>query len=50
MTTKNTIIWEKWRDPFFGYDENDIDIEAEPMPSFLNDLEDEDEDPRMRYY
>ena len=23
----NIIVWEKWRDPFLGYDENEIDIE-----------------------
>jgi hypothetical protein len=44
MTKKNIIIWEKWRDPFLGYDENDIDIEAEPMPQFLEDETDDQED------
>jgi hypothetical protein len=42
---KHSIIWEKWRDPFLGYDENDIDIEAESIPPFINDLDEEtDED------
>lgn len=44
MTKKNVIIWEKWRDPFLGYDENDIDIEAEPMPQFLDDTDEETEE------
>lgn len=28
MQTKK-IVWEKWRDPFIGYDENDVDIDHE---------------------
>jgi hypothetical protein len=47
MNKKHIIIWEKWRDPFLGYDENDIDIEAEPMPEFLeedNESHDDDDD------
>ena len=47
MNKKNKIIWEKWRDPFLGYDENDIDIEAEPMPEFLeeeNESHDDDDE------
>ena len=44
MTKKNVIIWEKWRDPFLGYDENYIDIEAEPMPQFLDDTDEETEE------
>lgn len=24
---KNILVWEKWRDPFLGYDENEIDVE-----------------------
>ncbi len=44
MSKKHSIIWEKWRDPFLGYDENDIDIEAEPLPPFINDLDEDTED------
>lgn len=44
MSKKNIIIWEKWRDPFLGYDENDIDIEAEPMPQFLDDINEDNEE------
>jgi hypothetical protein len=44
MSKKNIIIWEKWRDPFLGYDENDIDIEAEPMPKFLDDASEDVEE------
>lgn len=36
-----SIIWEKWRDPFLGYDDNEIDVEN---LGFDNDLDDEDND------
>lgn len=35
----NYIAWEKWRDPFLGYDENEIDLDSE-----VNNFFDEDED------
>ena len=25
--SENLVIWEKWRDPFLGYDENEIDVD-----------------------
>ena len=27
MNNNKKIIWEKWRDPFLGYDENEIDVD-----------------------
>ena len=36
------IVWEKWRDPFLGYDENEIDIENTHAAKFFNDIVDED--------
>ena len=27
MSDNPQIIWEKWRDPFLGYDDNEIDID-----------------------
>lgn len=27
MTSNISIIWEKWRDPFLGYDDNEIDLD-----------------------
>lgn len=44
MSTKYNIIWEKWRDPFLGYDENDIDIEASQIPEFLDEDDDDEDD------
>jgi hypothetical protein len=49
MDTQNknikSIIWEKWRDPFLGYDENEIDIDN----NFLDDdLEDEQNEKIVR--
>lgn len=35
----NYIVWEKWRDPFLGYDENEIDLDSE-----VNNFFDEDDD------
>lgn len=39
------IVWEKWRDPFLGYDENEIDIDN-AHPSIFNEnlIEDPDEE------
>lgn len=37
MSKSQLIIWEKWRDPFLGYDENEIDIEDD-TPEFIDDL------------
>jgi hypothetical protein len=36
----NYIVWEKWRDPFLGYDENEIDIDSDVNNFF--DEEDSD--------
>ena len=33
------IIWEKWRDPFIGYDEDEIDLEPEFTPDDPNIFE-----------
>ena len=27
MNNNKKIIWEKWRDPFLGYDDNEIDVD-----------------------
>lgn len=35
----NYIVWEKWRDPFLGYDENEIDLDSD-----VNNFFDEDEE------
>jgi hypothetical protein len=35
----NYIVWEKWRDPFLGYDENEIDLDSE-----VNNFFDEEDD------
>jgi hypothetical protein len=49
----NEILWEKWRDPFLGYDENDLDPDhssdqaiinaINQFPNHNNDDEDGDE-------
>lgn len=44
MMNNYQIVWEKWRDPFLGYDENEIDIENTHTTNFLNDIDDEQED------
>lgn len=36
----NYIVWEKWRDPFLGYDENEIDLDSEVNNFFDDDEED----------
>jgi hypothetical protein len=36
------IVWEKWRDPFLGYDENEIDLDSEVNNFFDEDEEDTD--------
>ena len=36
------IIWEKWRDPFVGYDENEIDIDETNFFDENNFEEDDD--------
>lgn len=36
----NYIVWEKWRDPFLGYDENEIDLDSE-VNNFYNDDDDD---------
>jgi hypothetical protein len=36
----NLIIWEKWRDPFLGYDENEIDIDNDISDNFYHDEDD----------
>jgi hypothetical protein len=36
----NYIVWEKWRDPFLGYDENEIDVDSDVNNFF--DEEDSD--------
>jgi hypothetical protein len=39
------IIWEKWRDPFIGYDENEIDIDNANFSNEVSDnFYDDDED------
>lgn len=38
-----TIIWEKWRDPFLGYDENEIDIENRDLNHLFEDDELQDD-------
>jgi len=40
MKDDHNIIWEKWRDPFIGYDENDIDIDNGSLDFFDEDSED----------
>lgn len=50
----NEIIWEKWRDPFLGYDENDLDPDHKSDQAIISaisngfvssdDEEDEDKD------
>lgn len=43
MTHNYHITWEKWRDPFIGYDENDIDIDQTSLDNFFEEnLEDSD--------
>jgi hypothetical protein len=37
---KRTIIWEKWRDPFTGYDEDEIESDPEFIPDESNPFED----------
>ena len=37
---QKSIAWEKWRDPFLGYDENEIDVDN---VNFLDDEEVEEE-------
>jgi hypothetical protein len=34
------IVWEKWRDPFLGYDENEIDVDN---VNFLDEANEEDD-------
>lgn len=36
----NYIVWEKWRDPFLGYDENEIDLDSDVNNFFDDDNED----------
>jgi len=38
------IIWEKWRDPFLGYDENEIDIENTNFTNTISDNFDNDDE------
>lgn len=42
------IVWEKWRDPFLGYDDNEIDIDNAHLSMFnenlIEDTEEEDID------
>lgn len=39
---ENLLVWEKWRDPFLGYDENEIDVENSNHPHFLGSGDEED--------
>lgn len=32
----NEILWEKWRDPFLGYDENDLDPDHRSDQAIIN--------------
>lgn len=32
----NDILWEKWRDPFLGYDENDLDPDHRSDQAIIN--------------
>jgi hypothetical protein len=32
----NEILWEKWRDPFLGYDENDVDPDHRSDQAIIN--------------
>jgi hypothetical protein len=34
---QKSIAWEKWRDPFLGYDENEIDVDSHM--NFLDEAE-----------
>lgn len=36
MNTSKYIIWEKWRDPFLGYDDNEIDIDNVNLHNSIN--------------
>lgn len=48
MNDNHQIIWEKWRDPFLGYDENDIDIDNIVSSSINDDYYDgEDEEEKV---
>lgn len=40
---QKSIAWEKWRDPFLGYDDNEIDVDNNM--NFLDDQEDDSNDP-----
>lgn len=44
MSDKSRIIWEKWRDPFLGYDDNEIDIDNSISSSIENDYYDGDDE------
>lgn len=44
MMNNCQIVWEKWRDPFLGYDENEIDIENTHTTNFLNEIIDDGEE------
>jgi len=37
MKDDHNIIWEKWRDAFIGYDENDIDIDNGSLDNFFDE-------------
>ena len=50
----NEIIWEKWRDPFLGYDENDLDPDHKSDQALIDAIsngfasEEEDEEDGRR--
>lgn len=35
---ENEILWEKWRDPFIGYDDNDLDPDHKSDQAVINAL------------
>lgn len=41
----NLIVWEKWRDPFLGYDENEIDVEHQNQKAVIDSVNDNTMDP-----
>jgi len=50
MQTKK-IVWEKWRDPFIGYDEHDIDLDIDHdkavIDSYIDHINNTDSDQNL---
>ena len=42
--SKPSVVWQKWKDPFLGSDDNDLHETLEDLleePSFIDDINDD---------